>query len=394
VTPEAEPARPGVFLDRDGTVIEDAGYLRDPAQVHLLPGAAAAIRRLNLSGLPALLVTNQSGIARGLLSVDDYRATQARLGQVLATEGARIDGDYFCPHLPEITGPCECRKPGTLLYRQAAERLSLDLGRSWWVGDRIRDLLPSRAFGGRGILVQTGAGKSEAAEAGGQEFMQATDLAEAVELILASSPMKMRVAVAISGRGSNLEALLGALGPSAPAEIVLVVSDRAGAAGLALARAQGIAAEVLADPTDAHEWLRLLGRHRTHLVVLAGYLKLVPAPVIEAYRGRIINVHPALLPAFGGKGMYGHRVHEAVLASGARETGATVHLVDEVYDQGPVLAQARVPVVPGDTAERLAIRVLEAEHRLLPAAVIAAARAGRAVPFELGVGSRLLAPDC
>jgi formyltetrahydrofolate-dependent phosphoribosylglycinamide formyltransferase len=202
--------------------------------------------------------------------------------------------------------------------------------------------------------------------------------------------MKMRIAVAVSGRGSNLEALLRALEPGAPAEVVLVVSDRAEAAGLMLARTRGIAGVVLADPDDAHEWLRSLGRQQTDLVVLAGYLKLVPAPVIEAYRGRIINIHPALLPAFGGKGMYGHRVHEAVLASGARESGASVHLVDEVYDRGPVLAQARVPVLPGDDAERLAARVLEAEHRLLPAAVLAAAAAGRPVPFELGVGSQKL----
>ncbi len=176
--------RPGVFLDRDGTVIEDVGYLRDPAQVHLLPGAAAAIRRLNLSGLPALMVTNQSGIARGLLSLDDYRATEAHLDQLLAKEGARIDAHYFCPHLPEISGPCECRKPGALLYRRAAERLNLDLGRSWWVGDRLRDLLPAKAFGARGILVLTGAGKSEAAEADVQEFMQAADLAEAVGFLI------------------------------------------------------------------------------------------------------------------------------------------------------------------------------------------------------------------
>ncbi len=218
--------------------------------------------------------------------------------------------------------------------------------------------------------------------------------------------MKMRVAVAISGRGSNLEALLRALGPDAPAEIVLVVSDRAEAAGLAIARRHAIAAEVLSDPGDARKWLRSLERHQTDLLVLAGYLKLVPATVIEAYRGRIINIHPALLPAFGGKGMYGYHVHEAVLASGARETGVTVHLVDEVYDRGPVLAQARVPILPGDTPERLAARVLQAEHRLLPAAVIAAARAGRPVPFELEHGPqelgsalqnpspRLLAPDC
>jgi phosphoribosylglycinamide formyltransferase-1 len=130
-------------------------------------------------------------------------------------------------------------------------------------------------------------------------------------------------------------------------------------------------------------------------VVLAGYVKLVPANVIAAYRGRIVNVHPALLPEFGGKGMYGRRVHEAVLASGARETGATVHLVDEAYDHGATLAQARVPVLPGDTPELLAQRVLEVEHRLLPEVVLTFSR-------ELGAGSlkpppapssKLLAPD-
>jgi phosphoribosylglycinamide formyltransferase 1 len=204
--------------------------------------------------------------------------------------------------------------------------------------------------------------------------------------------MTMRIAVAISGRGSNLEALLRALGPGAPAEVTLVLSDRSGAAGLPLARSRGVPAEVLSDPSDAATWLRLLGVQQIDLLVLAGYLKLVPAPVIAAYRGRIINIHPALLPSFGGKGMYGQRVHRAVLASGARESGATVHLVDEVYDQGPVLAQARVPVLPGDTPERLAARVLEVEHRLLPAAVLAAARAGRPVPFESGVRSRESGP--
>src|SRR5688572_14057030 len=119
--------------------------------------------------------------------------------------------------------------------------------------------------------------------------------------------MTMRIAVAISGRGSNLEALARALGPGAPAEIVLVVSDRSGAIGLEVARDRQIPAEVLSDPTDAAAWLELLRRYRSDLVVLAGYLKLVPVPVIAAYRERIINVHPALLPAFGGKGMYGRR---------------------------------------------------------------------------------------
>ena len=194
--------------------------------------------------------------------------------------------------------------------------------------------------------------------------------------------MTMRVAVAISGRGSNLEALLRALPPGAPAEIVLVVSDRAAAAGLAHARSRKIPATVLPDPADAAGWLDLLRQYRIELLVLAGYLRLVPAPVVAAYRGRIINTHPSLLPAFGGKGMYGERVHQAVLESGARETGVTVHLVDEVYDRGAVLAQSRVPVLRDDTAQRLAARVLEVEHRLLPAAVLAAAAAGRPVPIE------------
>jgi D-glycero-D-manno-heptose 1,7-bisphosphate phosphatase len=180
------PGRRAVFLDRDGTIIEDAGYLRHPEQVRLLPGAAGAIRRLNQQGHPVLVVTNQSGIARGLLSLDDYRSTERRLDQLLVDQQARIDGHYFCPHFPELSGPCECRKPGTLLYRQAGERLGLDLSRSWWVGDRIRDLVPAETFGGRGILVLTGAGESEAATASQHGFKQVADLDEAVDLILSS----------------------------------------------------------------------------------------------------------------------------------------------------------------------------------------------------------------
>jgi phosphoribosylglycinamide formyltransferase 1 len=199
--------------------------------------------------------------------------------------------------------------------------------------------------------------------------------------------MTMRIAVAISGRGSNLEALLNALGPGAPAEIIVVLSDRPEAAGLSLARARKIPTEVLSNPSDSSLWLSVLERHSVELVVLAGYLKLVPPQVIAAYRGRILNIHPALLPSFGGKGMFGQRVHEAVLASGATESGATVHLVDEVYDHGSVLAQMRVPVLPDDTADRLARRVLEVEHRLLPAVVLAAARAGRPVPLPDSVES-------
>jgi len=199
--------------------------------------------------------------------------------------------------------------------------------------------------------------------------------------------MPMHVAVAVSGRGSNLEALLRALGPEAPARVVLVLSSRPDAPALERAAAREIPSVTLRDPSDSQEWLRALERHAVDLVVLAGYLKLVPSDVIARFRGRIINIHPALLPSFGGKGMYGRRVHEAVLASGARESGATVHLVDEVYDRGAILGQARVPVFPGDDPERLAARVLEVEHRLLPAAVLAAAAAGRPVPIHEPVES-------
>jgi phosphoribosylglycinamide formyltransferase-1 len=190
----------------------------------------------------------------------------------------------------------------------------------------------------------------------------------------------MRLAVAISGRGSNLAALLTALPAGAPAEVALVLSNRA-ATGLDLARERGIPALVLADPADGRAWLDPLAAERIDLVVLAGYLKLVPPAVVERYRGCIVNIHPALLPAFGGPGMYGRRVHEAVLAAGEPTSGATVHLVDEVYDRGAVLAQERVPVLPGDTPDTLAARVLEVEHRLLPAVVLAAAAAGRPVPI-------------
>jgi phosphoribosylglycinamide formyltransferase-1 len=190
----------------------------------------------------------------------------------------------------------------------------------------------------------------------------------------------MRLAVAISGRGTNLAALLAALPAGSPAEVALALSDRA-AAGLELARQRGIPTLELADPAEGRAWLAALSAHRIDLVVLAGYLKLVPDAVIDRYRGSIINIHPALLPAFGGPGMYGRRVHEAVLASGSTVSGATVHLVDEVYDRGAVLAQARVPVLTGDTPDTLAARVLDAEHRLLPAVVLAAAAAGRPVPL-------------
>jgi formyltetrahydrofolate-dependent phosphoribosylglycinamide formyltransferase len=191
--------------------------------------------------------------------------------------------------------------------------------------------------------------------------------------------MSMRVAVCVSGGGSNLVALLEEFGAGSEVEIVLVISNRPSAGGLERARERGIPAVVLRDPADAVEWVALLERHQVQLIVLAGYLRLVPGPVIQRWQGRILNIHPGPLPDFGGHGMYGLRVHEAVLAAGRTASAATVHLVDEEYDRGPVLAAAPVPVLPGDTPETLAARVLNAEHRLLPAVVRAAARAGHPV---------------
>lgn len=183
---------------------------------------------------------------------------------------------------------------------------------------------------------------------------------------------RTRIAVFVSGGGSNLEAVLAyqaSLGDAAAGEVVLVVSNRAGAGALAKADARGIATWIPNDPRDGASLLATLERHGVQVIVLAGYLALVPAPVVRAFRGRIVNVHPALLPAFGGPGMYGRHVHAAVLAAGARVTGATVHFVDEVYDRGAIIAQWPVPVFEEDTAELLAARVLRVEHQLLPRVV-------------------------
>ena len=176
----------------------------------------------------------------------------------------------------------------------------------------------------------------------------------------------------VSGGGTNLQALLDALHDSPIARVTRVISNRPDAGALERARRAGVPTTVLRDANDPAELQSALGG--AQLVVLAGYLKLVHSSVVARFRGRMINVHPALLPAFGGPGMYGPRVHEAVLASGAKESGATVHYVDEAFDRGAIIAQEKVPVQKGDTAETLAARVLEAEHRLLPKVVLDLAR--------------------
>jgi formyltetrahydrofolate-dependent phosphoribosylglycinamide formyltransferase len=184
--------------------------------------------------------------------------------------------------------------------------------------------------------------------------------------------MTVRIAVLASGRGTNLQALIdhfSSLGEKSSARIELVASNKPNAAALDRARSASISAEVFDASDDGCALLELLARHRIDLVVLAGYMKRIPPSVVREFHGRMMNVHPGLLPEFGGAGMYGARVHQAVLASGARITGVTVHFVDDELDHGPVIAQWRVKVSDDDTAETLAARVLEVEHAIYPRAV-------------------------
>jgi D-glycero-D-manno-heptose 1,7-bisphosphate phosphatase len=141
------------FLDRDDTLVVDRHYMNDPDQLELLPGAALAIRELAAEGIPSILCTNQSGIARGMISLQQYREVHLRLLQLLAEEGATLLDTFSCPHHPDFTGPCGCRKPGTELYERAAKLYGLDLSRCLYIGDKHRDVAPAAKFGGRGLLV-------------------------------------------------------------------------------------------------------------------------------------------------------------------------------------------------------------------------------------------------
>jgi len=197
-------------------------------------------------------------------------------------------------------------------------------------------------------------------------------------------PETKAVAVFASGGGTNLQSLLDIFGrdgsPDPSARIALVVTDRPGIRALERAEKAGVPTATI-PPKDydsreafAQALLEALRAHGIELIALAGYLKLVPESVVQAYRGRIVNIHPAPLPAFGGPGMYGHHVHEAVLKCSAAVSGPTIHFVDERYDTGPIIAQWPVPVHPDDTPDTLAARVLKYEHQLYPAVLRALAR--------------------
>lgn len=185
-----------------------------------------------------------------------------------------------------------------------------------------------------------------------------------------------RLAVFCSGTGSNFRALFHAIRDrELPAEIVLCLSNRSECGAFDFAREQGMETMFISEKQfDSIEefgkaMLDALLERNIEYILLAGYMRKVPDAVIEAYADRILNIHPALLPKFGGAGMYGIHVHKAVIAAGESESGATVHLVNEEYDKGRILLQSKVAVLPGDTPETLAERVLNCEHILYPDAL-------------------------
>jgi len=187
----------------------------------------------------------------------------------------------------------------------------------------------------------------------------------------------LNIAVFGSGRGSNFHAILDAIkSDKIPhTRIACIISNNSGAGILELAHENSLPAYHLSQKQFGSEeefvnrMLALLRMHDVNFIALAGYMKLLPSRIIAEYRGRIVNIHPALLPKFGGRGMYGSRVHEAVLAAGETYSGATVHLVDEVFDHGAILLQKAVPVLANDSPESLAARVLQIEHEIYPEAI-------------------------
>ena len=181
---------------------------------------------------------------------------------------------------------------------------------------------------------------------------------------------KVRIAALVSGGGTNLQTLIDSVQKGdINGEIAVVISDRENAYALERARKHGIKAIYMDRKHCAERLMQELQKMDIELVVLAGFLSILDRELVKAYEGRIMNIHPSLIPAFCGKGFYGEKVHKAAVEYGVKVSGATVHFVDEGTDSGPIILQEAVPVYAEDTAEILAARVLEVEHRLLPAAV-------------------------
>ena len=175
--------RPAVFIDRDGTIMVERDYLSDPAGVEIIPGVREALASLRNAGFALVIVTNQSGIARGYYSIDEYQAVAARLDALLEEAGVAVDMTRFCPHRPDLGAPCSCRKPATGMYLDAAEHLGLDPACSYYIGDKLTDVRPVFELVGRGILVRTGYGH-ELEVSAPAPILVVDDLAAAAESIL------------------------------------------------------------------------------------------------------------------------------------------------------------------------------------------------------------------
>lgn len=179
----------------------------------------------------------------------------------------------------------------------------------------------------------------------------------------------MNIAVFVSGRGSNLQAILNSDLIKDKVEVKAVISDKKDCPAFEIAGRYSVKYFLLGEKENCisyNEIVSLLESLEINLIVLAGFLKLIPDSVIAKYKNRIINIHPALLPSFGGKGMYGRKVHEAVFKSSAKVSGATIHFVDETYDTGKIIAQQCVDISDVSGPEQIAERVLKAEHKILP----------------------------
>ena len=172
-----------VFLDRDNTIVEDPGYLHEPDRVVLLPHAALGLASLARAGWPLVIVSNQAGIARGMYGPEAFAAVNARLEALLAPHRVRFLAAYHCPHHPDVGGPCDCRKPGALLFRRAAAEHGLDLAASWYLGDRWRDVQPALTLAGRGILVNPRADADELRLAAAAGVPRVDDLVQAATLV-------------------------------------------------------------------------------------------------------------------------------------------------------------------------------------------------------------------
>ncbi|HEY3933079.1 MAG TPA: HAD-IIIA family hydrolase [Gemmatimonadales bacterium] len=177
MTGDAVP-RPAVFLDRDGTLIDDTGFLDDPHLVRLIPGAASALRDLEHAGYLRIVITNQSGIGRGRVTLAAFAAVQQEMERQLAAEGVSLDATYWCPHAPE--DGCLCRKPGTALYREAIASWNIAVDTSWCIGDQLRDIEPARELGCRSLLVRTGKGTEAVDRARDAGALVADDLAAGI----------------------------------------------------------------------------------------------------------------------------------------------------------------------------------------------------------------------